>query len=247
MDDTMTTERKLTLIVDADDTLWETEVYYEACIAEFGRLMEIEGFRSDEVKAVLAQVERERVPEAGYAPESFVRSLVITYQRLCERHQIPFEAGIADAVREIGQTVIDYPIDLLDGVAETLERLSEEYRLLLLTKGDDAVQRDKLARSGLAHLFEGVHVAHEKDVTIFRELLERYDLHLEWTWMVGNSPRSDINPALEAGIGAIHVPHTKTWDFEQETIVDPERVVVVEEFGALLDVLPSAEVVEDRR
>lgn len=241
MDETMTTERKLTLIVDADDTLWETEVHYEACIADFAALMAAQGFDRNAVEATFADVERERVPEVGYAPEAFVANMVIAYERLCQRHGHSVDDEVSDAVRAIGQRVTDYPIELLAGVEETLTRLSHEYRLLLLTKGDDAVQRDKLARSGLAHLFEGVHVAHEKDVTVFRELLERYELHPEWTWMVGNSPRSDINPALEAGIGAIHVPHTNTWAFEQETIVDPERVVVVEEFGALLDVLPDGE------
>ncbi len=242
----MTTEQKLTLIVDADDTLWETEIYYQACIADFVMLMAAQGFEQNEVETELAQVERERVPEVGYAPEAFVRNLVITYERMCECHHVPVDDGVSSAVWDLGQTVIDYPIVLLDGVEETLAQLNDRYRLILLTKGDDVVQRDKLARSGLAHFFEDVHVAHEKDVTVFRALLERYDLCLERTWMVGNSPRSDINPALEVGIGAIHVPHTKTWDFERETIVNPERVVVVEDFGSLLDVLPGIEGMEER-
>ncbi|MBU0702463.1 MAG: HAD hydrolase-like protein, partial [Chloroflexi bacterium] len=111
--------------------------------------------------------------------------------------------------------------------------LNGRFRLLLLTKGDQEVQEDKLTRSGLGHFFDGVHVVPEKDAQVLRELVDRYGLEPELTWMVGNSPRSDINPALEAGIGAIHVPHSSTWVWEREEIVDPERVVVLNSFGEL--------------
>lgn len=225
------------LIVDADDTLWETEIYYDQCIADFVALMESQGFEQDEAREVLGAVERERVPEVGYAPEEFARSLVIAYERLCERRGYSADEEVAEAIWDIGQTVVDYPIVLLDGVEETLSQLAERCRLLLLTKGDRDTQEDKLARSGLEHHFDGVHVVHEKDADVVRRLLERYDLQPEQAWVVGNSPRSDVNPALEAGVGAIHLPHSNTWDFEQEEILNPERVVTLDSFGELPEVL----------
>jgi putative hydrolase of the HAD superfamily len=180
-------------------------------------------------------VERERIPQVGYAVEEFARSLVIAYRQLCERYDQPFHNDVAAAATEIGMTPAEYPIVLLEGVEETLERLSGRYRLLLLTKGDPDVQEGKLARSGLGRFFEGVHVVPEKDADVFRGLIARYDLRPEQTWMVGNSPRSDINPAVEAGIAAVYVPHPNTWTLEVEAVAEPERVVVLRRFAELLE------------
>ena len=222
-----------TLIVDADDTLWETEIYFEQCIADFGELIATLDFDREEAECTVETVERERIPLVGYAPEEFARSLVFAYQRLCERYDRPIEDEVSDGVWEIGRAMVEHPIVLLDGVAGTLARLSGHFRLLLLTKGDRQAQESKLARSGLGHLFDGVHVVPEKDAGVIRGLVAEYNLRPEQTWMVGNSPRSDINPALEAGIGAIHVPHSNTWHLEHEEIAEPEQVIVLNSFGEL--------------
>ena len=234
-------QMKLTLIIDADDTLWENNIYYEACIAAFVELMVGQGFEQEEAAHTVEVVERERIPEVGYAPEEFARSLVIAYERLCEGHGRQANDEILSAVWEIGQAVVEYPIVLLEGVAETLTRLSDHCRLLLLTKGDQQVQENKLARSGLGHLFDGVHVVPEKGAAVIRDLLVQYGLATEQTWMVGNSPRSDINPALEAGIGAIYVPHPNTWKLEMADIAGMAQVVTLKRFGELLALFPDAE------
>jgi putative hydrolase of the HAD superfamily len=224
---------KPTLIIDADDTLWETEIYYERCISDFGVLMAELGFDREEAERTVDEVERERVPLVGYGPHEFSRNLELAYERLCERYGHPVEGDVASAVREMGRLVLEPPMEFLEGVTETLLWLSGRFRLLLLTKGDQEVQVGKLARSGLAHHFEGVHVVQEKDAEVLRGLMVDYDLQPGTTWMVGNSPRSDINPALEAGIGAVHIPHSNTWSFEHQEIADPERVVVLKSFGEL--------------
>jgi putative hydrolase of the HAD superfamily len=232
---------KPTLIVDADDTLWENSIYYDQCIVAFAELMGAQGFGRKEAERTVETVQQERIPQVGYAPEEFARSLVIAYQRLCQSHDRPVEDEVSDAVWEIGQAVIEHPIVLLDGVAETLARLSGRCRLLLLTKGDREAQENKLVRSGLGHLFDEVHVVPEKEAEVIRGLLARYKLRPEQTWMVGNSPRSDINPALEAGIGAIYVPHPNTWKLEHEEIAEPEQVIVLNGFGELAALFPNAE------
>ncbi len=117
---------------------------------------------------------------------------------------------------------------------ETLSWLSDRHQLLLLTKGDEAVQEDKLRRSGLRQYFDHVHVVPEKDAEVFRALIHEHDLCPDRTWMVGNSPRSDINPAVEAGVGAVYVPHPNTWGLEVEEISASGRVVVLEKFQDLV-------------
>ena len=231
----------LTVLIDADDTLWENNIYYERCLADFATLMAEQGLDPDEAQRTMEAVERERIPEVGYAPREFARSLVITYEQLCRRHNRPIDADVAEAVLEIGMAVVDYPMVVLDGVEKTLAKLSRRYRVLLLTKGDQTVQRNKLLRSGLDRFFEGVHVVAEKDADVFRSLIQRYDLQPERTWMVGNSPRSDINPAREAGIGAIYVPHPNTWNLEIEEVADAEGVPVLESFAGLTDLLADHE------
>jgi putative hydrolase of the HAD superfamily len=225
---------KPTLIFDADDTLWENEAYYQQCITEFGALMATLGLDRKEAERTVDEVERERVPLTGYGPLPFTENMVIAYQRLCERHGQSVADEVSDRVRQIGQLVMAPPVVLLGGVEETLALLNGHYRLLLLTKGDQQVQEDKLARSGLGCFFDGVHVVSEKDAQVFRELMTRYGLEPEQTWMIGNSPRSDINPALEAGIGAVHIPHSTTWVWEREEIATVERVVVLDSFGELV-------------
>jgi putative hydrolase of the HAD superfamily len=231
---------KPTLIIDADDTLWENNIYYEQCIADFAKLMAAQGFEKEEAEHMAEEVERERIPVVGYAPEEFARSLVIAYQRLCERHDRPVENAVSDGVWEIGRRVVEYPIVLLDGVEETLARLSGHCRLLLLTKGDREVQESKLVRSGLAHFFEAVHIVPEKDAEVLQDLVVNNGLQPEQAWMVGNSPRSDINPALEAGIGAIYIPHPNTWNLEIEEIVEPDGATVLKSFAELVDSFPES-------
>ena len=223
----------LTLIIDADDTLWENNIYYEACEAEYAQLLTDEGYDPWEAQEMMAVVERERIPEVGYAPVEFARSLVISYERLCARHDRPVRSEVVEAIWAIGRKVVDYPMVLLDGVEASLDILQGDHRLILLTKGDDRVQREKLARSGLERYFDGVHVVWEKDADVFRDLVDQYDLEPERTWMVGNSPRSDVNPAVEAGIGGVYVPHPNTWELEIEGLVSSDRVTVLESFEDL--------------
>jgi putative hydrolase of the HAD superfamily len=222
-----------TLIIDADDTLWESEIYYRECIASFAELMVACGFDREEAVHTADTVDRERVSLEGYGPQVFARNLVVAYERLCERHGRLVEDRVLDSVRAIGRALMEHPIVLLGGVEETLAQLAGRCRLFLLTKGDTEMQKSTLARSGLGHFFEGVHVVQEKDADVIRGLVAQYGLRREQTWMVGNSPRSDINPALEAGVGAVYIPHADTWELEMVEIVASERLVVLKQFGEL--------------
>jgi putative hydrolase of the HAD superfamily len=230
-----------TLILDADDTLWENNVYYEQVTDAFAERMAREGFDRAEARETFVQIEHDRVPLFGYAPEEFVRSMVIAYRCLCERHGRRPRADVEAEVGALGRLVAEYPMVLLEGVAEALPRLGRHCRLILLTKGDPQTQQSKVDRSGLAAHFEAVHVVPEKGAEVLRDLLARHGLNPRRTWMVGNSPRSDINPALEVGIGAIFIPYAVPWTFDEVPVTDPSRVVTVQRFSDLLDLFPEPE------
>lgn len=224
-----------TLIIDADDTLWETEVHYQRSYAAFAQLMAAQGFAVEEARRTVVQVDVERAAQVGFAPDEFCRSLLIAYQRLCQSRGQPASDQVSQTVWAIGQMVVDYPIVLFEGVRDTLQQLASGYRLLLLTKGDDAVQRAKLARSGLAHFFDHVHIVPEKNADVFQELVARHQLSPQHTWVVGDSPRSDINPALQAGLGAIYIPRDDLWQIEQQPLVASERLTTLRRFAELLE------------
>lgn len=229
------------LILDADDTLWENNVFYEQATDAFVERMAGEGFDPVRARQTLAQAEHERVPLVGYAPEEFVRSLVLAYHRLCREQGRQPRPQVEAEIEAIGRTVVEYPIILLDGVAETLACLHRRCRLILLTKGDPQVQRGKVERSGLGPYFEAVYVVPEKGPEVLRDLLARHQLDPQRTWMVGNSPRSDVNPALAVGMGAIHIPYARPWAFEEVPIAEPERVITLCGFSELLHLFPGPE------
>jgi len=230
-----------TLILDADDTLWENNVFYEEAADAFAERMAQEGFDPVEARCTFDRIEHERVTKVGYAPSEFARCMVITYRHLCQRYGRSPRPEVEAEVEAIGRRVIGYPIILLEGVEETIPHLHRRFRLILLTKGDPQVQHDKVARSGLAPYFEAVHVVPEKGPEVLEELIERHGLDRRRTWMVGNSPRSDINPALQVGIGAIHIPYKKPWAFEEAPFIDPNRVVTLRRFSELLNLFSDAE------
>ena len=223
-----------TLLIDADDTLWENNIYFERAIAAFIAYLDHRVHTPEEVREHLNQVERATIAEHGYGLRSFRRSLVRCFEELTlspvtpERHEriVAFANSIAES-----------QIELLSGVAETLPELRTRHRLLLVTKGDPAEQREKLRQSGLGDLFEQVEVLEEKHDGAYRELTERHACPAGTTWMVGNSPKSDINPALAAGLNAIFIPHDYTWVLEHEAVNLPPANQTLLEFATFRDLL----------
>lgn len=229
------------LIFDADDTLWENNVYFIEATEAFLDIMESGRLDREAARFRLLETERRSIPQHGYGTAAFTASLVRTAQELLPDltpEQIDHVAGLGHAI------MARHPMELLPGVEEALRHLKDHNRLFLLTKGEDTEQRDKLERSALTHYFEDVEVVREKDAAAYRALVERLDLDPALTWMIGNSPKSDINPALEAGLNAVLVPHPQTWEMELEEIADPasDRLQVVESVSDLISLFLPAEV-----
>ena len=204
-----------TLLIDADDTLWENNVYFERAIAAFISYLNHHEYSPAQVRTALNAVERETILAHGYGLTSFTRSLVATYERLCSG---PIAEHNILRVRSFARSISEQEIELLPGVAETLADLASRHRLILMTKGDKAEQADKLTRSGLAKLFSAVEIVAEKDPATYHAVIARHELTPHTSWMIGNSPKSDINPALAAGLSAVFLFHKSTWVLEHATL-----------------------------
>jgi putative hydrolase of the HAD superfamily len=224
-----------TLLIDADDTLWENNIYFERAIAAFIGFLDHKEYSPREVRLTLNAVERETILAHGYGLSSFTRSLVDCCERLSS---VPVSEEKRERIRGFARSIAEQEIELLPGVAETLADLAGRHRLILMTKGDHAEQADKLARSGVEQHFAAVEIVAEKDPPTYREVMARHELQPHTSWMIGNSPKSDINPALAAGLHAVFLFHNNTWVLEHaEVDAAPEgqHLIELNNFSKLVD------------
>lgn len=216
------------LLIDGDDTLWENNVYFERAIAAFIDFLDHSTLAHAEVRAVLDEIEK----TAGYGSASFARSLEATYRHLVEREVSAYDLA---RVHGFAETIRQHPMDVLAGVEETLAYLAPRHELILLTKGNVDEQQMKIDASGLASYFRQTIIVAEKDVPTYQSLIGQFGVAPDAGWMIGNSPRSDINPALAVGLNAVFVPHPHTWRLEHEELVpvDGRQLLTLERFADL--------------
>ena len=207
--------RSQTLLIDADDTLWENNIYFERAIAHFISFLNHHKFSPEQVREVLNDVERECIVTHGYGLHSFGHALVKTFERLSVQ---PVTPELHAQIKSFTHTIADHAIELLPDVTETLDYLAARHRLILMTKGAIAEQTGKIERSELKKYFAATEIVAEKDSAAYHALVGKHELVHDSTWMIGNSPRSDINPALAAGLHAVFVPHGNTWILEHDEV-----------------------------
>ena len=203
------------LLIDADDTLWENNIYFERAIGNFISFLNHHRYTPDEVRHVLYEVERENIKQHGYGMHSFAEALVICFEKLSVEPVIP---ELHQTIRGIAYKIAEHPMEFLPEVPETLADLSQRHRLFMVTKGNIIEQLGKVERSGLREFFTAIEVVSEKNAETYRSVVDKFGLVKDVTWMIGNSPRSDINPALEAGLHAVFVPHNNTWMLERDEL-----------------------------
>ena len=195
---------------DADDTLWHNERMFQATEAQFAELLSV--YHPPQwVRERLFATEMKNLAHFGYGIKGFILSMIETALDLTESR-----IGGAEIRRivEWGHEMLLHPVQLLDGVRDTIEALDGRYRLMLLTKGDLFDQESKLARSGLGEFFDAVEIVSSKNASTYRTIMTRHAISPERFVMVGNSLRSDVLPALEAGGLAVHIPYEMTWAHE---------------------------------
>lgn len=211
----METRTLQTLIFDADDTLWECNKYFEVAIHRFIDFLHTEHLSRGEIREVLDTFERVN----GYGARAFARSLVETYRELATEN----DPGDEETIERLGLDILEQEMETIPGVQQTLTALRPHHSLMLFTKGDEEEQQLKIKRSALADYFEYYIVTDDKTVATYEDVIDGLNLDKATTWMIGNSMKSDILPALQTGINAIYVPNPHTWHMENTEIDhDPE-------------------------
>jgi len=231
----MLPNQRHTLLIDADDTLWENDRHYRASNVCFADLAQALGVDRQRVQPLVDHYEQVHINIGGFGPTSFTAALLDTWQHLThEFGREPTDAEL-DRVRACTGRLFSPQVELLPLVAATLDHLASRHALVMVTKGEPEFQLAKLQGSGLAGYFEHARVLAHKDVAAYQTLVTDLALEPAVTWMVGNSPRSDINPALRAGLGAVYIPSNHTWHQELEPLLPSPRLRVLNRFAQLID------------
>jgi len=214
-----------TLLIDADDTLWENNIYFERVMREYLDQLAARSASRQRAEQLLWQTEQRNVKTTGYGSKAFCQSL----------HQVAAELDCADLepwILDRENWIYHHPIEFMPGVLDTLPLLHAKNRLIVVTKGRADEQLGKLTRSGLEKFFHATEVVFEKNVQTYRDVVAKY--RLDEAWMIGNSPRSDINPAKAAGLRTVFIPYHTTWQHELEEISPTgTETLVLENFGEL--------------
>jgi putative hydrolase of the HAD superfamily len=222
------------LIFDADDTLWENNIYFEEAFDRFCEFLSHSRMSPEEIRQHLDAIEMENAKVHGYGARNFARNLAQCYRQLTEAE---WQEHHLEKVTTFAHNILESPMELIDGVRETIASLAGHHELTLFTKGDPEEQNAKIDRSGLRPYFEHCAVVKEKNRDAYLQLADVRGFDLYRTWMIGNSPKSDINPAIAAGMNAVYVPHLRTWGLEKEEILDAGgKLLVIQNFPDLAEV-----------
>ncbi len=203
-----------TIAFDADDTLWINEPYFQEAEKEFCMLLE-DYLPQHSVSQELFKTEMQNLHLYGYGVKGFMLCMIETIGRVSNNTA---SLELVNKAIQLGQDLLQKPIELLDGVTETLESLKGKYRLVVATKGDLLDQERKLKNSGLQDYFHHIEIMSDKKENDYKKLLKHLDCQPENFLMLGNSIKSDILPVLEIGGSTAHIPYHVTWTHEQHEV-----------------------------
>jgi len=220
------------LIFDADDTLWENNVIFERVVDDFVAWLEHPTLEPDAIRGILAEIEEANIVSHGYGSQSFLRSLADCFTHLMQR---PVGADEQARFAEFADAFSHNRVELIRDVTDVLDDLATRHDLYLMTKGKAEEQQRKIDVSGLAHHFRGVDIVPVKQPETYRQIVAARGFDPSRTWMIGNSPKSDIIAARAAGLRAVFVPHPNTWAHEHaELDADDPLILQLDAFGDLV-------------
>jgi putative hydrolase of the HAD superfamily len=217
-----------TIAFDADDTLWHNERFFRAVTAEFETLLSSH-CDPENLSVRLNAAEKRNLRIYGYGIKGFTLSLIET---AIEVGGDKLPVSVIEQILTMGRDMLDHPIELLPHVETVLPALAEDFELLVITKGDLLHQETKIAQSGLGHLFNAVEIVSEKTAETYQHIFARYDTPR--IMMVGNSLKSDVIPAIEAGAWGVWLSQNLTWDFEHSSPpIDQPKYCEIHDFSEL--------------
>jgi putative hydrolase of the HAD superfamily len=231
--------RQITTIgFDADDTLWQNESFYRITQDRFAELLADYTDR-DALRQRLLEAERRNLGHYGFGIKGFMLSMIETAIEVTEA-QVP--ARVISEILTAGQEMLAHPIELLPEAEDTVRRLADSHTLVLITKGDLLDQERKLAQSGLGELFDAVEIVSDKKATVYARAFSNHGDGADRAMMVGNSMKSDVRPAIEAGAWGVFVPHGLTWELEHAAAPeDHPRYRELPSLGGVLGLLDQIE------
>jgi putative hydrolase of the HAD superfamily len=222
---------KQILIFDADDTLWENNVIFERVVDDFVDWLAHPSLESADIRQILAEIEEANIVTHGYGSKVFLRSLADCFTHLMDR---PLGTDDGEQMQRFRSAFSSGRVELLPEVTTVLDELSERHQLYVMTKGAPDEQQRKIDASGLAGHFIATDIVAAKDPQTYRDVVERRGLDADRTWMIGNSPKSDILAARAAGLRAVFIPNANTWAHENADL-DPadDGILQLDTFGQL--------------
>jgi len=227
-----------TLCFDADDTLWHNERFFQMTQAHFATLL-ADYAESAHLAERLLAAEKRNLGRYGFGIKGFVLSMIETALDVTD-NKVPGQ--VIAKIIAAGQDMLAHPIELLPGVEETIDALAQNYRLILITKGDLLDQERKIAQSGLGELFDAVEIVSDKTPSAYTDIFRRHETSPKTTLMAGNSMKSDVLPAIEAGAWGVYIPHGITWEIEAaDPPNDQQRFHEASEFTELPKIIAAIE------
>ncbi len=226
---------KNVLLIDADDTLWENFWFFEKARKMFLSHMEKLNFNVSEVDTFLKKMDSDRVHEFGFGSNGYKMAMERTIKHFFKQKGIKFTHYEEELLENVKELVANHEIEPYEGVVETLEYLEQKYPLFVVTKGAFEEQSSKVERSGLKKYFKDSIVIPDKKVENYKQVIEKIGLDVSSSWMIGNSPKSDINPPAKLGLGTVYIHRSKSWDFEHEELKTNGRFYQITDFKQLMD------------
>lgn len=232
----------MTLLIDADDTLWENITVFYEINARYAQWV-APADDPDAINLELDQIQKSFVGTYGYGRETFEHSLIEGIRRFANREPNGEDlAKVTELVRPLQwEDLVPY-----DGVEDTLTALGSTNRLILVTKGNEQEQLAKIERTGLGGCFEALEILAEKTAAEYARIVAEHNITVDDSWMIGNSPKSDILPALEVGLGAVHIPHEQTWSLELAELPEHPRLLRRQRFTDLVELFAGSSSAKNR-
>ncbi len=228
-----------TIAFDADDTLWHNERFFKLTKESFAGLLS-DYADADHLEERLLAAERRNLSRYGFGIKGFTLSMIET---AIEVSGETLPASVIKTILDAGRDMLDHPVELFPGVGEAVDRLAKTHKLLIVTKGDLFHQERKVAASGIADYFSGVEIVSDKSPATYQAVFARHGEGPEKGLMIGNSLKSDVIPAIEAGAWGVYVPHELTWVVEHASAPSAHpryrEVRAVAELPALVDALSA--------